>query len=218
MARPLSPEPKFFLNPDKIDKGYEHYRSLHFKEDSMATIFGEKSTSYMGSLEAALAMRKMIPQVKILIMLRNPIDRAISNYFFSKKNGFETRSLREVFIEGKELNADISNVSVNPFLYLERGRYCNYLTNYLDVFGEENVKLLIQEDVIADPMVCFRDLFEWLEVETKHDSESMYAIVNSARKTDIIEEAVLDKLKVYYNEWNVRLANQYNLDLKKWND
>lgn len=218
MAKPSRPEPKFFLNPDQVNKGYEHYRSLYFTEDFRTKILGEKSTSYMGSMDAALAIKKMIPQVKILIMLRNPVDRAISNYFFSKKNGFETRSLTEVFIEEMEISVDTSSVSVNPFLYLERGQYCNYLPKYFEVFGDESIKLLIQEQVTSDPDFYFQDLFNWLEVSSDHSSESLRVIVNSARNTEPIEQAVLDKLEDYYGEWNTSLANQYNLNLKKWND
>jgi len=218
MAKPVRPEPKFFLSPEEIAKGYNHYCNRYFQEDLQTKLYGEKSTSYLGSPDAALAIKKMLPDAKIVIMLRNPVDRAISNYFFSKENGFETRSLREVFIEQKKIDADISQVSVSPFLYLERGQYCNFLPYYFDVFNRASVKLLVQEEVTANPEYYFRDLFNWLGVESSHSAESMYVKINSVRKIDEIEQAVWENLKEYYRTWNVSLAKQYSLNLNKWND
>lgn len=218
MAKPMRPEPKFFLNSDLVNKGYQHYLDSFFSKDSKAVLFGEKSTSYIESVEAARAIKKLIPEVKIVIILRNPVYRAISNYFFTKKHGLETRTLTEVFLEGKELDVDVSKFSVSPFLYLERGRYINYLRSYFDYFEADNIKLLLQEEVILTPDLHFTNLFDWLGVNNDFKPEALNNIVNSVARTEEISSEVLSSLYGYYREWNQLLSEEYSLDLKKWND
>ena len=81
MLEPLQPEPKYYLQPlSKIDKS-EYLKLFNNKKRSKA--LGEKATTYIESKTTALKIKKHFPDGKIIICLRDPVERALSNYFFS---------------------------------------------------------------------------------------------------------------------------------------
>ena len=120
MAKPFKPEPKFFLKDSLFSKGLSYYESHFFGSKPSAWLQGEKSTTYIESETAAKHIVHAFPDAKILIVLRNPIERAISNYWFSVNNGIETAPIEEAFIneEQRRLNYDHSRFSTSPFVYL----------------------------------------------------------------------------------------------------
>ena len=106
MAKPAKPEPKFFHVDTLYQHGLEYYKSFYFQEGTSVCIRGEKSTSYMESEKAAYRIAQAFPDGKILFLLRDPIERAISNYWFSVGNGFEQLSMREAFLVDESKQRD----------------------------------------------------------------------------------------------------------------
>ena len=86
----IKPEPKFFLKKNELINGRQFYLNKYFKNHINEKILIEKSTSYIQCNEAALAINKMFPNARIIILLRNPVNRALSNFFFSKINGIKS--------------------------------------------------------------------------------------------------------------------------------
>ena len=83
MNRPVRPEPKFFIKPDLNKDDLIEYYQKYFDQNTCDLILGEKSTSYIEHESALINYKKLIPKGKIILILRNPVDRAISNYKFS---------------------------------------------------------------------------------------------------------------------------------------
>ena len=81
------PEPKYFT---KKNLCYDEYLKKYFgNKKKYSQILVEKSTSYIEIKKSAENIKKIIKCPKILIMLRNPAERCVSNYLLSKKNNFE---------------------------------------------------------------------------------------------------------------------------------
>src|SRR5712691_8572726 len=81
MAKPLRPEPKFFLDDDRFPLGLSYYESQFFSEAG-PRVRGEKSTSYIESDVAAQRIKATLPGAPMVAVLRDPVERAISNYRF----------------------------------------------------------------------------------------------------------------------------------------
>ena len=92
MARPAAPEPKFFLVDDLYEKGVEFYSRTWFADAGGARVAGEKSTDYLESAVAASRIARDLPGAKLVFILREPVDRAYSNYAWSRMNGLETET------------------------------------------------------------------------------------------------------------------------------
>ena len=81
MARPVNPEPKYFL---RENSNLNEYRNTVFAGAPKSKLYlGEKSTSYYEKPEVAGRIKSMIPDAKLVVVLRNPVNRAISNFTFS---------------------------------------------------------------------------------------------------------------------------------------
>src|SRR5215831_16827350 len=89
MAKPVTPEPKFFQVDDLYARGLDHY-ARWFEPAGAGQIAGEKSTNYLESPDAAERIANDLPTVKLVFILREPVERAYSNYLWSKMNGLES--------------------------------------------------------------------------------------------------------------------------------
>ena len=149
MAQPARPEPKVFLDPDRSSRGIDWYVETYFGGRSGA-VLGEKSTSYLESPEAAQRALAMLGAATIFVALRDPVERAISNWRFSSASGLETRPLETALRENLQAPAewDATKTSVSPFAYLERGRYMDYLPPWTDAFGDD-VHVFFTDEITA---------------------------------------------------------------------
>lgn len=216
MSQPMRPEPKFFLNKNEIEKGGEYYLDKYFFDRRNGQILVEKSTSYIESIEAGKRINVMFPRAKILVMLRNPVDRAISNYFFSKEHGLETRSLEEIFIEGKQPPKLDFATSVSPFDYIKRGQYIDYLNDYIYLFGSNNIKIIIFEKLIGN-LKEFQDIYSFLEVDNRYIPENLDQKINSSYRELLTNSTLKKTLKNHFSQFNEKLSSLLNIELDVWN-
>jgi len=148
-------EPAFFSDikgGNNIDK----YKSL-FSGVRNESMIGEASTAYLTSPESPARIVTMIPNAKIIIMLRNPIDRAFSLYNWMAGNGYEpTESFEEALkIEESDRYGNVNFLKFNPeyyynYLYFYSGLYSQQIKRYLDIFSKEQIHFIIFENFKSD--------------------------------------------------------------------
>jgi Sulfotransferase domain len=161
-------EPHFFHNrrspgsPVLGEKNLEDYlRLFEGVPDNMRA--GEASSSYLYSANAAREIREVCPDAKIIMILRNPVDRAYSQYWNHVRDGNEHLSFEEALREEPER---IKNRRWCGSYYMTGGRYAEQVARYLDVFGSDAVKVYLFEELKRDaPGVC-RDAFSFLGVDS----------------------------------------------------
>lgn len=219
MAKPIRPEPKFFLNEELYSGGKLYYENKYFSKLSPnVTYCGEKSTSYIESELAAIRFKEYYPEAKILVILRDPVQRALSNYYFSVENGIENLPIEQALLaEEQRLNDSSYSSSVNPYAYKRRGHYMNYLKVYFHHFPREQIKILILEELLEDKG-RFNALFKWLGVSEVSTLRSSREIVNSSNRP-IEQEAstgLLRSLVEYYEESVKELEMELGRRLHIW--
>jgi hypothetical protein len=215
MAKPVKPEPKYFLT-SKYNEA-EYYKNYYNHKTDKTKIFGEKSTSYYESEAIAQKIATNIPLAKIIFILADPVDRAISNYKFSFENGLETRSIEDVFINNVPIYSSKYNTSVNPFDYKERGIYHKFIKCYYNNFSKENIKIIVREDLVGN-INAIQDLYKFLDVDSSHIPVSLKTIINPSKSNIDSHSLSLaqDKLANFYQEYNIILKDQYMIDISLW--
>lgn len=153
MAKPLQPEPKFFLVDELYARGLEHYAATWFAPLPPGRLLGEKSTNYLESPHAAERIRRCLPGVRLIFLLRNPVDRAYSNYLWSKRNGLETEGFEHALAmeDARTANLPAALRYARPFSYVSRGLYAEHLARFLRLFPRQQVLVLRTEDIASDP-------------------------------------------------------------------
>lgn len=217
MNEPVKPEPKFFLNSHDFDNGETYYLQKFFAgyEDAGIKVLGEKSTSYLEYGVVASRIKAMFPTAKIVVMLRDPVERALSNFYFSTMNGIEKREL-SIDIFSSNTNSYDYTSSVSPFAYFERGLYHKYLRDYLNVFGS-NLHVVILEALLntADE---FLTLTNFLNVPALPISSQPDAI-NVSQKTPTSHahlQSIKSTLRMRYRPSIENLEKLLNIDLSIW--
>ena len=143
-------------------RSWEHYFEL-FEDVSTEPAVGEASVSYLFSKVAARNIKNSIPNAKIIIILRNPIERAFSHYLMNLSSGI---SVKKDFLE--ELITDINKEQKGwgiSHLYIELGMYYEQVKRYMAEFPPEQVRIFIYDEFKADPQKILKEIFEFLGVD-----------------------------------------------------
>lgn len=217
MNKPVRPEPKFFLQEDS-DKRVDEYVSTFFSSTNGIPLRGDKSASYIESKGAAQRISKCFPDAKILVILRDPVDRAISNYWFTVANKLETKSVEEALLSpelvSRKFEKDV--VSVSPYDYHKRGRYVEYLDMYSDYFAPEQLRIVVFEKFLKN-RAAIQDLYEFLGVKRDFIPSSIDEKVNEREIGDVpTPKKVTDFLTEVFRESNEQLATRYGVDISGW--
>lgn len=163
-------ELNYFNVDDNFCRGPSWYRK-HFAVDTRCT--GEISPLYMDDERVAERIRATCPSARILVMLRNPFDRAISHLFHDAS-----------VIYGKvaELTAtDLRNLAQKDEKYVRRSRYAAALRPYLTTFPSEQVGVFFFDDVQADGLRLAQRLYRFAGVSTDYRPEQFSQKVNESR-------------------------------------
>ena len=199
-ALPLHPEPKFFINENAE---VNNFLKTHFIEDDQKYCLGEKSTSYIESAKAAVRIKSKVKDPKIIISLRNPIERTLSNYFFSKKNKIESRTLEEVFINNIDESVIGKDISVNPYDYLRRSQYEQYISKYIEIFGIDNIHFIKFENLKKSSQNEINKIFSFLNL--KIFDVDIDVDTNKSKRNVVSKEVILflteylSKDLIYFN-------------------
>tara|TARA_B110001454_G_scaffold147202_1_gene136672 strand:+ start:118 stop:987 length:870 start_codon:yes stop_codon:yes gene_type:complete len=135
-----------------------------FKNVKNEIIVGEASSPYLSCPHAALEIKKAFPNSKILISIRNPIERSHSAYFsyqFMKPN--EQNFMEMIKTHEKLISEKIFYIDS----ILESGFYTKNIKRYQEIFGKENVKVIIFEDYIKNTIQNINSIFNFLGINDK---------------------------------------------------
>jgi len=210
MARPARPEPKVFLRPGPVDP--EAYVEEFFGHAGDADVLGEKSTSYLEIPEVPDRVAAGLGSPQVLVQLRDPVARAVSNWSFSRDHGVESRSL------GDALRADLGHAqewdrtasSVSPYAYVGRGRYVEDLARWV---GRFDVRVQFLEELLADPEVT-ASLYRWLGVDDGFRPDPGEGPVNASSSVpDPIDDDLVTELRDHYRESDAALADLLGREL-----
>ena len=125
--------------------------------------YGEASVSYLFYEDVPEKIKAYNSKGKIIIMLRNLVDRAFSHYLMDYRLGLISSTLEEV-IECKSYNKK-SKLFYQQ--YIELGLYFKQVKRYLEIFGSENVHIILYQDFKNDIEVIMKKVYHFLEVDSK---------------------------------------------------
>jgi len=209
MARPSPPEPKVFCDPALSARGVESYHRTWFEHARDEVLLGDKSTSYLEDPQAPGRAAEMLGEPEVVVLLRDPVRRAVSHWRFSTANGFETLDLEDALLAdlhgGRQWDQQVSSVS--PYAYLRRGRYAEQLEAWSTTFPA-TTHVVFTEELLADPAVL-RGLVADLGLDPGRTPAPDDEVVNaSPGAAPALDAGVRSTLEGYFEESNARLADQ----------
>lgn len=139
------------------DHGYEWYER-HFSAAGSAMAIGEISPSYFCEPAVPERLVRYMPEARILLSLREPVERALSNHRHEVRAGHLT---------GENLSFE-RGLQNNP-MYIEQGLYATHLANWLRHFPREQILVVLMEDIEADAAAVCRLVYRFVGVDEHYD-------------------------------------------------
>jgi hypothetical protein len=218
LNQPWWPEPKFFLNADAPSRVNAYLKKYYSRED--ATLHGEKSVCYMEHTEVVERIARAFPDARIIFILRDPVDRAISNYWYSVGNKLEDATIEQALTDESFADRPYDKTKITgcpPYLYLQRGKYVGYLEKYFQHFDRKQIKILVSEDFFNNQREI-SNLFEFLEIDSNFSPPSIAKKVNSYVPIAETNSAthVENFLTNYYADSVAELTKRFGVDTTGW--
>jgi len=146
----------FNLNWSKSLAWYE----AHFNAWSGQEAAGEVSPLYLWHPETAERIAETLPAARLIFILRNPIDRAFSNYWFNVARGAQNPN---------ETFSEVIRTQDGQWRYLSKGLYAEQLSRYGALFPSKSRLVLYTEDLKKDPQSLLRAISEFLSLESNRE-------------------------------------------------
>ncbi|MGD1714233.1 sulfotransferase family protein [Dapis sp. BLCC M172] len=144
-------------NPKRIDT-WEKYCNL-FNNVQEEIAIGEVSPNYLFHYKSSSErIIKYVPDVKMIAILRNPVDRAYSDYLMHLRDSINVEKVRSL-TEQVEFRADTS-------FTLKKGLYYTPVKYYFDTFGKERVKIYLYNDLSEDSSTMMQDMYQFIGVDS----------------------------------------------------
>ena len=213
----------FDLNYSRGLNWYRSFFPLSFAHEKQF-ITGEASPYYLFHPHAPQRVAVALPHVKIIVLLRNPIDRAFSHYQHNVKFGFEKGSFEDALAREREVlpaasqlliaNPDASNFQHRHYSYVARGEYAEQVERWIDATSRDRLLILKSEDLFGDPGSSFGSVLDFLEIGNWSPTE--WRVHNPGSYRNKMLSDTRAQLHEYFMSHNRRLADSFAIDVDDW--
>ena len=164
---------------------------------------------YIYNEKVPIRIKKIIPNSKLILILRNPVDRAYSNYFITNQK----KKFEDVIIEEKEILKTIKEKNGEEYYkfvhtsLLARGFYAEQLERWYKIFPENQIFIVKSEDFAVKTNKIMNKIFNFLELED-------FDIIDDTKKNKIryepMKEETRRELIEYFRPYNEKLYSMIN--------
>ena len=205
-----------------LDRGVDWYRS-RFEGARGERAVGEATPAYLYVPSAAEGMADVVPECRLVAVLRNPVDRAFSHYLLERGRGWEDRSFEDAIDAEPERLASGSIDELLHHSYVDRGRYVRQLRRIGERFARSALLVLLFEDLRDRPEDTYREVCRFLGVDEGFRPPVLGRVYNAAdasrRRRDAgrMARAVRRRLLEAFRADNDALGEWLGRDLSSWN-
>jgi hypothetical protein len=200
LFRAMSWHPQIYMAPAKdlyfFDRYFQNGIDWYFKHFRAATdelVVGEISHDYLYSVEAASRIAEVLPDVRLMVCLREPVDRAFSAYLYLVKHGMFTGSFEDALVTWEHT-------------LVQHSLYAKHLAAYVDRFPRSAIYVSMFDSLRSDSNQFVQELFTFLGVVPMELPEELRERTLSAARSRSVVLATLLK-KAAFVARHIGLAN-----------
>lgn len=207
----------------EYDRGYKWYLA-HFPPVVENELFltGEATPYYLLSSKAKNRIITHLPNVKLIVILRNPSDRAISHYYHQVNWGLENRSFKEALITELKILQQFNhcltfeslvntNIDLPKYGYLTCSLYTYFLEKWMTSIPKKQFLVLKSEELYTNPTATMKQVFEFLELTNQELPQYMKYVSGAYPTTSAkIKKILSDFLKPHTKRLESYLNMQFN--------
>jgi hypothetical protein len=182
------------LNQDEIEKKLLQEPS-EYKGQAVVL---QSAVNYIFYPQLLCTIKENCPDAKLIVILRNPVDRAISAYAYFKKMLREQRTIEEALLYQPQ-NVTAFSKTNNDFTYIEHGLYYRQIKSSLEYFPKEQLLVLDYSDLVKQPESLTKKIFSFLDVDASFKPDLTPKNVTGEIKNQWLQEKLIrqNKLKKF---------------------
>lgn len=151
----------FDLQPERSSSWY----AQHFHDARSEQACGEITPFYLFHPDVPARIHAVLPEVRMIVLLRDPVERSLSQIFHARKRGFETLMPEDaIAAEPSRLQSGDAE-SLQKHSYVSRSRYLEQLNRYDTLFQQQQLLVLQSEQLFSDPESVWKQILKFLELE-----------------------------------------------------
>lgn len=184
-----------------------------FQQAEGRKAIGEASVCYLWSESAAANVRRSIPDARIILVLRNPVEMVFSMYLQNAKSG----ALGCTFLEAMKMALEQRGGRIDvmhPFLDL--GLYYEQVKRFLATFPEEQLRVYWYEEYKAEPARMLADIFRFLKVDANFSPDMSKRYLEAGMPNVVLDSAERAFVTEFYRDDVRKLADLLRRDLSGW--
>jgi hypothetical protein len=171
----MQPECNFFCKSGLYEKGLAYYLARWFEDVGSQRAVGERSSLLLSSALGPARVAKHLPDVRLIFLLRNPVDRAYANYRFTALAGYEDATFEEALeaepLRTQQASRDAFWSEIQPHAYVGRGFYAQQLERWRRHFPAEQVLVMRSDELLRDQAGALRKVYRFLDVDDAFEAE-----------------------------------------------
>ncbi|MGL5076742.1 MAG: sulfotransferase domain-containing protein, partial [Waterburya sp.] len=178
--------------------------------DQSQWLTGEASPSYFFMPHVAQRIKDFAPNIKLIVMLRNPVERSISDYYQNQKTGNNSQSLEQV------IATEVQRIKQKTEVELSYGGgilfqslYYYKLKRWLNIFPKNQLLIIKSEDFFANPGKSMEQVFDFLGLANiQHHNYQKYNVGDYSE----IPEPIKEQLTKFFSPYNQQLSEYLQRD------
>jgi hypothetical protein len=178
---------------------------------------GEASPDYLVESQTAERCHECVPDVKLIVLLRNPVDRAYSHWRMTTRRNVESLPFHEAVFKDPTTRSTSSDVftPIERYGYLHRGEYACRLEAWLSLFDRTQFSFIQSERFRSNPKETLRGVFSFLGLP-EYELQS-YSPTYTSPPAEPMSPEVRRRLVEYFNPHNRRLFDLIGRKFEEWN-
>ena len=152
---PATKEAPFFSDDNLTWEDWSRYFHKHFNRQKEGALFGKITPQYFGDHNAPKRIHEMMPDLALIALLRDPIERCFSDYKMRSRHGMEKRTFNDAVaphIHGENRDRDSTQSQLSQTeSYVARSEYGRILSDFLEYFPKNRILVLFSEQLADRP-------------------------------------------------------------------
>lgn len=155
----------YFINSQHYERGFQWALKTYYPTYVPGVPLFAKNVGIMGNEVALKRLRSHNPDCVVVLVLRNPVERAYSAYWFARQRGYETAETFELALKSEpRSDPSLLDWAGRARQYIRRGLYLEQIKQIEDLFPKRNILTFLTEDIEGSPEYIYRTIYESLGV------------------------------------------------------
>ncbi len=235
LSATLRRHPEVFMSKPKelhyFDRGHDQgpeWYAAQFRPGPRQKAWGEATPVYLYEQESRERLTATVPDARLVVILRDPVKRAYSHYWHSRRMEFEELDSFEAALDAEPERLATDRTDRIRFSYVDRGRYLDQIRSLRSLHGEDKVHVMLLDDLKTDRVPTLAAMFRFLGVSEepagtiKEQWTNRYRVATEpGAAAEVVEyppmaDETRRRLAAEFAEENAELGAYLGRDLSAW--